>query len=179
VKLLLHTCCGPCSIVPVRALRAEGVEPTGFFYPHNIHPYTECRRRRETLDGYADAVGLPLIAAEGYDLEGFLRRVAFHEAERCRICWRERLRATATLARERGFAAFSSTLLYSRYQDHQALREIGAAVAREAGVAFHYRDFRTGWQEGVEESKRLGMYRQAYCGCVYSEKERYFKNAAS
>lgn len=175
MKLLLHACCGPCSIFPVRALRAEGVEPTGFFYPHNIHPYTECRRRQETLDAYAAGAGLPLIAAEGYDLEGFLRRVAFREADRCRICWQERLRTTAALARERGFAAFSSTLLYSRYQDHAALREIGEAVGREAGVAFHYRDFRTGWREGVEESKRLGMYRQQYCGCVYSEKERFFR----
>jgi epoxyqueuosine reductase len=175
VKLLLHTCCGPCSIFPVRALRAEGVEPTGFFYPHNIHPYTECLRRRETLAGYAETIDLPLLYADGYDLEGFVRRSAFHETERCLICYRERLGATAALARAQGFAAFSSTLLYSRYQNHRALREIGEAAGSTAGVAFHYRDFRTGWQEGVDESRRLGMYRQKYCGCIYSEKERFFK----
>ena len=176
MKLLLHTCCGPCSIVPVRALRAEGLEPTGFFYPHNIHPFTECRQRRETLTGYARSIDLPVLYGDGYDLEGFLRRIAFHETERCLICYRERLQATAALAKTEGFAAFSSTLLYSRYQNHPALRRIGEATAGAIGIAFVYRDFRTGWQEGIDESRRLGMYRQKYCGCIYSEKERYFKN---
>ena len=179
MKLLLHTCCGPCSIYPVRVLRDEGADPTGFFYPHNIHPYTECARRRDTLSAYAQTIGLPLVSGDGYDIEGFVRRMAFHEAERCLICYRVRLTATAVAAKERGFAAFSSTLLYSRHQQHAALREIGESVGRAAGVPFHYRDFRTGWQEGIDESKRLGMYRQPYCGCIYSEKERYFKADSS
>jgi len=178
MKLLLHTCCGPCSIYPVRVLRDEGADLTGFFYADNIHPYTECRRRQEALTGYAQAIGLPIISTDEYDLEGFARRVVFHEKERCLICYRVRLTATAVLAKERGFARFSSTLLYSRHQNHGALREIGEAVGRSAGVRFHYRDFRAGWQEGIAESKRLGMYRQQYCGCIYSEKERYFKHAA-
>lgn len=178
MRILLHTCCAPCAIYPVRALRAEGAELLGFFFRDNIHPYTECRRREETLTAYAAAIGLPLIPPAGYDLEGFLRKLAFHEAERCRICYRERLSAAARQAAAAGCDAFTSTLLYSRYQDHEAIRTIGAEVAREAGVAFHYRDFRPGWREGVDESRRLGLYRQPYCGCIYSEKERYFRETA-
>lgn len=176
MKLLLHTCCAPCAITPLQELRANGAAVTGFFYPHNIHPYTECRRRRETLEHYAAQVGLKLITPPGYDLEGFVRKMAFHEKERCAICYRERLEATAAAAKEERFDCFSTTLLYSRFQQHEAIREIGAAVGRLRGVAFHYRDFRPGWNTGVAESKRLGIYRQPYCGCIYSEKERYFRD---
>jgi predicted adenine nucleotide alpha hydrolase (AANH) superfamily ATPase len=175
MKLLLHTCCGPCSIFPVDELRAGGAEVTGFFFRHNIHPFSECLRREETLSTYARRIGLALICQEGYDLEGFLRRVVFHEQERCRICFRERLDAAAAVARQGGFDGFSTTLLYSRYQPHGLIREMGEAIGRAAGVPFLYRDFRAGWQQGVAESRRLGMYRQKYCGCIYSEKESYLR----
>lgn len=178
MKLLLHTCCAPCAITPLAELRAEGVAVTGFFYRHNIHPFTECRRRQQTLEQYAAEAGLEVIAQPGYDLEGFLRQTAFREKERCSLCYRERLEATAALAKERCFDCFSTTLLYSRFQRHAAIREIGEAVGRLLGVPFHYRDFRPGWDTGVAESKRLGMYRQPYCGCIYSEKERYFRDDA-
>jgi hypothetical protein len=157
----------------VRVLRGGGDEVLGFFYRHNIHPFTECRKRQECLKGYAEDIALPVIFQEGYDLEGFLRRVVFREKDRCLVCYHARLEAAALAAKESGCAGFSSTLLYSRYQNHAAIREIGESVGRRLGVAFHYRDFRPGWQEGVDESRRLGLYRQAYCGCIYSEKERY------
>lgn len=173
MKILLHICCAPCSITTVRDLRAEGLSVMGFFYRHNIHPYTEMQRRQAALEAYAPTIDLRVIYQEGYDLEGFLRRTVFREAVRCRICYHDRLRATARVARRGKFDAFTSTLLYSRHQQHEAIREIGEAAGREAGVAFLYRDFRPGWKEGIEASKRLGMYRQQYCGCIYSEKERY------
>lgn len=175
MKLLLHICCGPCSIMPVAELRDAGAEVTGFFYRYNIHPFSECRRRQETLQDYARRIDLEMIWQEGYDLEGFIRSVVYHEEERCLICYRLRLQATAALARQGGFDAYSTTLLYSRYQKHDALREIGESVGRTQGVPFHYRDFRPGWRQGVEESRRLGLYRQKYCGCIYSEKERFFR----
>jgi predicted adenine nucleotide alpha hydrolase (AANH) superfamily ATPase len=175
MKLLLHTCCGPCTIYPLRILREEGASVTGFFYRHNIHPYTECRKREETLRQYAEAVDLPMFYQKGYDIEGFLRNAVFRETVRCDFCYDSRLEATAVLAREKGFEAFSSTLLYSRYQRHDRIREIGESVGRRHGIPFVYRDFRAGWKEGVDTSRRVGMYRQPYCGCVYSEKERYFR----
>jgi len=175
MNVLLHTCCGPCTIHPLEALRGEGLSVTGFFYRHNIHPYRECQRREETLQAYAQQQSLPLIVTPGYDLEGFLRHAVFRESERCRVCYHDRLQAAALEARRGGFAAFSSTLLYSRHQQHEVIRGLGEAIARETGVEFLYRDFRPGWQAGIAASKALGMYRQPYCGCIYSEKDRYFR----
>jgi hypothetical protein len=178
MKVLLHVCCAPCAIVPVAQLREEGLEVMGFFYRHNIHPYTECLKRQQTLEGYAGSVGLNVIYQKGYDLEGFVRQAAFREADRCRFCYHDRLKATALLAISGRFDGFSSTLLYSRFQKHDLIRSIGEAVAAETGIAFLYRDFRSGWGRGVAASKALGLYRQPYCGCIYSEKERYYKNKA-
>ncbi len=178
MKILLHLCCAPCTIYPLQVLRADGAEVQGFFYNPNIHPYQEFQRRLHTLMEYAAQVGLPLTVHQSYDLEEFLRLVVFREKERCPFCYALRLRATARLARQAGFEAFSSTLLYSRYQQHDRLREIGQQIGQEEGVPFHYADFRLGWRAGIDESKRLGLYRQQYCGCIYSEKERYDKPRA-
>jgi predicted adenine nucleotide alpha hydrolase (AANH) superfamily ATPase len=175
MKLLLHICCGPCSIYPVDVLRESSAEVMGFFYRHNIHPYTECLRRQETLEAYSKQIGLKVIWQEGYDLEGFVRNVAYREADRCRHCYYDRLRTTALLARRGRFDAFSTTLLYSKFQKHELIRSIAESVGRETGVPFHYRDFREGWKTGIARSKELGMYRQPYCGCIYSEKERFYK----
>jgi epoxyqueuosine reductase len=174
MNLLLHICCAPCAIYPVRVLRERNVPVTGYFYNPNIHPYTEFARRRQTLAGYSRAIGLPVIWPEGCDMETFLRNVAFRETERCRYCYYDRLRATALTARTGKFDGFSSTLLYSKFQKHDLIREIGEKVSRETGVSFYYEDFRPGWKEGVEQSKQLRLYRQQYCGCIYSEKERFY-----
>ncbi|MGQ9921063.1 MAG: epoxyqueuosine reductase QueH [Desulfobacca sp.] len=178
MKILLHLCCGPCTIYPLQVLRDEGVEVHGYFYNPNIHPYQEWQRRRQTLVEYAATVSLPLSAPDSYDLEDFLRQVVFREAARCPFCYALRLQATARLAKAQNFDAFSSTLLYSRYQQHDRIREIGTQIGREVGIPFYYADFRRGWLQGIEESKRLGMYRQQYCGCIYSEKDRYCRHGA-
>ncbi len=178
-KILLHTCCGPCAIYPVKMLRDEGHMVMGFFYRHNIHPYSECRRREETLAAYAENIDFKVIYSEGYELEAFLQKIVFREADRCAICYHERLRATAKMARRGKFNGFSSTLLYSKFQNHDLIRSIGKSVSRSVGVPFIYRDFREGWSEGIETSKAMGMYRQQYCGCVYSEKDRYYHPAAA
>ena len=175
MKLLLHTCCGPCTIFPLRILREAGHYVTGYFYRSNIHPLTECRQRQETLQAYAQDIDLSLIIQKEYDLEGFLRRIVFRENERCRFCYHARLRAAAQVAQSTGHQGFSTTLLYSKYQNHELIRSVGETVARETGLEFVYEDFRTGWKEGVTTSKQLRMYRQQYCGCVYSEKERFYR----
>jgi hypothetical protein len=151
----------------------------GFFYRHNIHPYTECLRREAALKQYAAAVDLRVIYQEDYDLEGFLRNVVFREIHRCRQCYHDRLRTTALLARRGKFDAFTSTLLYSKFQNHELIRETGEAVGQTVGLPFFYHDFRNGWQEGIETSKRMGLYRQQYCGCIYSEKDRYYQPSRS
>jgi epoxyqueuosine reductase len=174
MKILLHTCCGPCSIYPLARLREEGMTVMGFFYRHNIHPYQECLRREETLRAWAKTVDFKIIYQEGYDLEGFIQQMVHREKQRCPICYHERLRTTALMAKRGKFGAYTSTLLYSKRQRHELIREIGESVGRQVGVPFYYADFREGWQAGIEASKTAGMYRQSYCGCIYSEKERYY-----
>jgi len=175
MKLLLHICCAPCAIYPLKVLREGRVAARGFFYRGNIHPYTECLKRQQALVEYADHIDLPLLVADAYDLEEFLRTVVYRGSRRCLFCYRLRLAATATIAKRGRFDAFSTTLLYSKHQKHDTIRTIAHEVANEVGVPFHYQDFRSGWKHGVQESKRLGMYRQQYCGCIYSEKERHLK----
>jgi hypothetical protein len=146
---------------------------SGFFYNPNIHPYQEYVLRRDAVVRMAELEAMPLIMHDDYDLEGFLATVAAAPEQRCTYCYASRLRATARAAAEGGFDAFTAALLYSRYQRHDEIRELGEQIGREFGVSFHYQDFRPGWQEGIRISKELGLYRQQYCGCIFSEKERY------
>lgn len=175
MKVLLHICCAPCCIVPIETLKSEGMDVMGFFYRHNIHPYTECLRRQETLQSYADQINLRMICQEGYDLEGFIQNVVYREADRCSYCYHDRLRTTALVAKRGKFDYFTSTLLYSKFQKHDTIRSIGESVGRSVGIPFLYKDFRSGWKEGIKISKDLKLYRQQYCGCIYSEKERYYR----
>ncbi len=153
----------------------EGMETVGYFFNPNIHPYQEYQKRLDTVKGYSETSGLEVIYQDDYGLEEFLRNVADHPEERCRYCYTSRLEATAKEARRKRFDRFSTTLLYSIYQKHDVIKEIGERVARDTGVPFYYEDFRKGWKKGLEVSKALGLYRQQYCGCIYSEKERYAK----
>ena len=175
MKVLIHICCGPCSIYPVETITASGLEVMGFFYRHNIHPYSECLKRQENLETYARQIGLRLIIQEGYDLEGFIQNVVYREKDRCTYCYHDRLRTTALLAKRGKFDYFTSTLLYSKFQNHDLIKSMGESIGKSTGVPFWYEDFRSGWKEGVEKSKERKMYRQQYCGCIYSEKERFYK----
>jgi predicted adenine nucleotide alpha hydrolase (AANH) superfamily ATPase len=176
MNLLLHICCAPCAIYPVGVLRQENHDITGFFFNNNIHPYQEYQRRADALSRYSRQIDLKVVFSQTYDLEGFLRAVAFREAERCRICYYDRLKATARMAKTSGFDAFTSTLLYSKFQKHDLIQATGEAIGKEFGVPFLYKDFREGWKAGVDESRKMNMYRQPYCGCIYSEKERYCRS---
>jgi hypothetical protein len=145
----------------------------GFFFNPNIHPYQEYQKRLEALKQYSEKTGLQVIYRDEYLLEEFLRNVAHRVEERCAYCYKVRLETTAREAKKGGFDRFSTTLLQSTHQNHASIRETAEEVAREVGVPFYYEDFRTGWKKGVEVSKAMGLYRQHYCGCIYSEKERY------
>jgi predicted adenine nucleotide alpha hydrolase (AANH) superfamily ATPase len=178
MKILLHICCAPCSVYPLEVLAATAQQVRGFFFNPNIHPYQEYLRRAASLEAYAAQVGLPVIWDRAYPLEEFLRRVAFRETERCRFCYYTRLHATARVAKAGKFDAFTSTLLYSKFQKHELLQELGQQVSREVGVPFHYEDFRQGWVIGQERARELGLYKQQYCGCIFSERDRFMKPAA-
>ena len=178
-SVLLHACCGPCALMPVRMLRAEGFAVTGVFYNPNIHPLQEYLLRRAALLEAADRLDLPLLCPEpeeaAWDLPKWLRATPASPdtTVRCRACYALRLGQVARWAAGEGFDAFSSSLLFSRRQAHAVIAEEGEQAARRAGAAFLYRDFRPAWREGIELSKSWGLYRQQYCACIYSETERY------
>lgn len=157
----------------MRELLAEGHEVEAVFVNPNIHPSTEFERRLEAARSAAASAGVRIVHEDPYGLREFLRAVVFHEDERCRICYRMRLGRAAELAKALGHDAFTTTMLVSTQQDHAAIRAAGEEAAREQGVEFLYRDFRPRVMEGVRESKASGLYRQQYCGCVFSEWERY------
>jgi len=174
--LLVHACCGPCAITVFQTLLGRGVDVRGFSYNPNIHPLTEYLRRREALLQVGERLNIPITCADSeYDPALFLRLAAFREKDRCRHCYALRLDRTARQAKTLGCSGFTTTLLYSKYQDHQAIRQAGEDAAQAHGVDFAYEDFRPGWQEGIRLSKEWELYRQPYCGCIFSEFERYRK----
>ncbi len=173
MKTLLHTCCAPCTIYPLTELRKKGHQVTGFFYNPNIHPFQEFQRRRNTLEDFAKKVHLGLEIIRDYGLTDFLREVVFHEKTRCIKCYDMRLLKCAEFAKENGYDAFTTTLLYSRYQNHTRIKDTCSKLANRLSIQFIYDDFRVGWQDGIDQSIALNLYRQPYCGCVYSEQERY------
>jgi hypothetical protein len=173
VRLLLHICCANCAITPLERLKEKGDEVTGYFFNPNIHPYQEYQKRLDALKQYSATVGLEVIYCDEYPLEEFLRNVSHRVEEKCQYCYSVRLEATAREAKNKACDGFSTTLLQSSHQNHALIKETGERVAQEVGVPFYYEDFRQGWKRGVEVSKAMGLYRQQYCGCIYSEKERY------
>jgi epoxyqueuosine reductase len=175
MKLLLHICCAPCTIYPLQTLRNQSFQITGYFYNPNIHPYREFEKRENTLKEYAGIANLEIYFDDRYDLELFLNQTQPWGPERCRTCYQIRMEATARQAKAEGFEAFSTTLLYSRYQKHDWIREGGTRIGERLEIPFLYQDFRPGWTEGVRKSKELGLYHQPYCGCIFSEKERFAK----
>ncbi|HOQ09586.1 MAG TPA: epoxyqueuosine reductase QueH [Syntrophomonadaceae bacterium] len=172
-KVLLHICCGPCATYPVPWLREHGYNVMGYFYNPNIHPFTEYQKRREALQSFADQVGLKVIFDELYDPQNYFQQVAFRENIRCRFCYQIRLDRAAHIAKRGNFDYFTTTLLVSKYQKHDLIRRIGEDMGEKYGVPFLYHDFREGFAETRTRSQEMGLYRQQYCGCLYSEIERY------
>ncbi len=172
-KLLVHSCCAHCAAYTVEYWRQQGYEASALWYNPNIHPYTEHQHRLEAIQSLAQEVKLPLIVNEGYDMPEYFRQVVGHESERCQYCFRLRLSRTAEIALKMGFDAFTTTLLISPQQKHELIREIGSDIAKEKGIDFLYADLRKRYSDSRSMTKPLNLYRQQYCGCVYSEWERY------
>jgi len=176
MKLLLHCCCAPCSIQCVSALRTEGIEPQLFWYNPNIHPYTEYSARRDCLAEFAanEKLNLTMPDDEEYGLRFFLQEVSAPVKEndknaRCGLCYKLRLEKAAMTAAKDGYEAFTTTLLISPYQNHEAIKLAGQAMSVKYGVEFFYRDFRPLFREGQAAARAAGFYMQKYCGCIYSE----------
>jgi predicted adenine nucleotide alpha hydrolase (AANH) superfamily ATPase len=172
VRLVLHACCGPCLLEPYDEL--SGVADILVVYANpNIQPLEEYERRRDTLRAYAADHGIAVEEAP-YDPDAWAAAVAGIEddpVERCRACFRLRLGLAADRAAELGYDTVATTLTVSPYQDPASIREAGEAACAEAGVSFLVTDFRDRYPEAVRRSRELGMYRQGFCGCRYSQEE--------
>lgn len=175
MKTLLHICCAPCANQCIEVLRTDHFEVTGYWYNPNIHPFTEYRERRNCLREYAKVIELPLMERDDYGLRPFVREVAEDISHRCGKCYEMRLFDTARKAAEGGFDSFTSSLFISPYQNFDLMRETAERAAKEYGVEFLFRDFRPYFRAGQEKARELGFYMQKYCGCVFSEEERYIK----
>ena len=174
MKLLMHTCCAPCSVYCIDTLRKEGIEPTLYWYNPNIHPYTEYKARRDCLKEYANSINVQAIFEEDYGLDEFCREAVKDLKARCtNYCYPVRLRKTFEYAKENGYDTVTTTLLYSIYQKHDFIKAYMEKVSKEFGIDFLYRDFRVGFWEGHQKAHDIGLYMQKYCGCIFSEEDRY------
>ncbi len=164
MKLLMHTCCAPCSVYCIDSLRSEDIEPDLYWFNPNIHPYIEYKTRRDTLIEYSKMINIKLIINENYGLEEFCKNTINDLYNRCKdYCYRVRLDQTAKYAKENGYDAFTTTLLVSPYQNHEAIIQVANKLAEKYGIEFLYRDFRVGFREGQNKARELGLYMQKYC----------------
>lgn len=175
-KILFHICCASCFIAPYFNLKENtDFDIWGFWFNPNIHPYLEYQKRMGSMKEFAEQEKIPMIWKDEYNLEDFLRKASFRENSRCNFCYYDRMKYTAIVAKKGNFDCFSTTLLYSKFQKHELIKEIGGSLAKEYGIKFFYQDFRELWKQGIALSKQRKMYRQQYCGCIYSERDRFMK----
>lgn len=175
-ELLLHICCGPCGEYPVQALREEGISGIkAYFFNPNIQPKKEMQRRRESVERFAKLKNLDIIVNDRCD-EAVWRAFASKEkAKHCFYCYNLRFNEAARMAKELGYKAFTSTLFVSPWQDYETMCEVARRAAERHGVKFLERDFRPGYRKGQQMAKEDGLYRQRFCGCIYSLGESNFK----
>lgn len=175
MKILVHICCAPCAVYPFRKLKHDFEEVMGFWYNPNIHPFLEYQRRLEAVRVLAKKEEVRVIYQDEYDIKEFLRQVVYRESQRCVFCYHERLEKTAIFAHRGEFDYFSSTLFLSPHQDQELLKTVMETVGKKHRIKPYLERIEGGWQKGIELSKKMKLYRQGYCGCIYSEEERYRK----
>ena len=177
MKLLMHTCCAPCSVYCIEILRNEKIEPTLYWYNPNIHPYMEYKARRDCLKEYTKNINIEAIFEEDYGLDKFCKEVINDLNNRCvNYCYPVRLRKTFEYAKINGYDTVTTTLLYSIYQNHDYIKQIMEEFSKEYKIDFLYKDFRAGFREGQSKAREIGLYMQKYCGCVFSEEIRYYNH---
>ncbi|MEF8834605.1 MAG: epoxyqueuosine reductase QueH [Candidatus Thermoplasmatota archaeon] len=174
MKLLLHTCCAPCLTYSAKVFKERYKKVTALWFNPNIHPFKEYERRYKALENFENKNGMGIIYLDDYRLESFIEG-AMDTEPRCEFCYELRLGKTAEVAAERGFDHFSTTLTLSPYQDHELIKRVGEKMGEKNGVKFIYEDMRDGFSEHHKLANEMDLYKQGYCGCIFSEKERYQK----
>ncbi len=172
MKLLLHVCCAPCAVAIVDKLgQKPDIELGGFFYNPNIHPTEEHHKRKLSVEAMAGDYHLSTVIRDENGLDYWKNKLDNEKPLRCNTCYTLRMDATAQLAKEEGFDAFTTSLLISPYQDHEFIRSLGERLAKKYGLNFYYEDFRELYRKGREISRAKGYYMQKFCGCLYSYSE--------
>lgn len=176
-EVLLHTCCAPCSIKCIDTLEQDGYKTDFFWYNPNIHPLTEYKSRRDTLLEFAKSRDIKVILENEYGLKKFILDIyPEFDKKRCENCYQMRLEKTAKFASENSYKYFSTTLLISPYQNHDLIKDICLDLSKKYQIEFLYKDFRPYFREGQRIARESGMYMQKYCGCIFSEEERYINS---
>ena len=177
MKLLMHTCCAPCSVYCIDELRSRGIEPTLYWYNPNIHPYTEYMARRDCVKEYAQKINVKAVFEDEYGLDEFCKNVSKNINARCvNYCYLVRLRKTFEYAKANGYDTVTTTLLYSIYQKHDFIKKLMEDLRKEFEIDFLYIDFRKGFWQGHEKAIEQGLYMQKYCGCIFSEEQSFLDN---
>jgi predicted adenine nucleotide alpha hydrolase (AANH) superfamily ATPase len=173
-KILLHICCAPCALGVVPHIKKSFSKVACLFYNPNIHPYLEFRKRLKAVQVLAERLkDTEFHFVEEYGLFKFLPAVIRNLERRCEVCYKIRLGYTAKFAKKNGFDSFSTTLLISEHQDIELIRRVGRRFERLFGVRFIGEDYRPLHDAALKEAKRMSLYRQQYCGCIFSEYDRY------
>ncbi len=171
----MHLCCANCAVYPIQRVQSKGIYVEGLWFNPNVHPYKEYEARLGSVKRLEELWKFKVHVNDHYGLIEFLRNTAFKEAYRCQYCYNIRLEATAKRAMELGVEAFTTSLLVSPYQDREMILEIGRMMAARYDIEFYEEDFREGFYVGRRQGRDMGFYQQKYCGCIYSEVERYGK----
>jgi len=172
MKLLMHICCANCALLPLKHLDLRGIDVRGLWFNPNIHPEDEYLKRLDSVQKLEGLQDLEIEYAAGYGIRKFMASLEGHSGIRCEACYRMRLDETARTARKMGLDGFTTSLLASPFQKFDLIVETGQLVAKRHSMPFYWQDLRHGWREGARLSRQLGLYRQYYCGCVFSKEER-------
>lgn len=186
-KILLHICCGVCAAYVVKRLENK-FDVVGFYYNPNIHPEEEYLARKEAALKLAEIVGIPLIVPP-YNPQEYFGNLGLNDTvqnimrqteennlyipteKRCPVCYNIRLKATGQYAFWGQIRYFATTLLISPYQNHQLINKIGQNIAQELGLNYYVDNFQEGFYESKKLAKEYDLYRQKYCGCIFSKKD--------
>jgi hypothetical protein len=177
-RMLLHACCGPCAMYPLNLLTSDGRDLDCFWYNPNIQPQFEFDRRHENLVKACDHFGIKLISEGDKCMEDYWLSKDYLKdfPSRCDMCYDIRMEAAAKFCAENGYESFCTTLLVSPYQQHNKIARISEKKASKYGVKFEYIDFRPGFRQGQDMAREIGLYRQKFCGCIFSLEESKFRD---
>lgn len=170
-KLLIHTCCAPCSILVIDKFKKD-YEITLFFYNPNIHPYKEYLERLNSFKNFSENQKINYIIGN-FEYKDYFMNVIRNLSDRCLFCYQLRLNQTAITSKSQDIKNFTTTMLYSPYQKHETIKKLGEIIAKQYNLNFVYFDLRERYFDGVKLSKDYNLYRQKYCGCIFSEIERF------